>query len=160
MNTVPVPPFILIMGAWLLSKSRDRKGQKNNKGNQKGKFWKNPDITPLSMRVICYTPCNTVLELGSLLPLNPCSFPRPLLCIHYLSILHYNFKPWFCFWNSIYPTLPDPPHSMPIPIYHGRGFHSPILDLLIPLLHSWPYIVPSSYKDEPPMYHRPSLNID
>ena len=97
----------------------------------------------------CYTPCNTIPELRSLLPLDPCSFPRPLLHIHYFPILHSNFKPWFCFWNSIYLTLPDPPHSMPVPVYPDWGFCNPISDLLIPLLHSQPCIVPSCYKNEP-----------
>ena len=60
----------------------------------------------------CYTPCNTVLELRSLLPLAPCSFPRPLLRIHYFFILHSNLKPWFHSWNSICLTLPNPPHSI------------------------------------------------
>ena len=41
----------------------------------------------------CYTLCNTIPELRSLLPLDPCLFPRPLLCIHYFPILHSNFKP-------------------------------------------------------------------
>ena len=56
--------------------------------------------------------------------------------------------------------MPNPPRSMPIPGYPDRGFHNPISDLLIPLLHSRPCIVPHSYKSESPMYCRPSLNID
>ena len=56
---------------------------------------------------------HSVPELQSLLPLDPCSFPRPLLHIRYFSILHSNFDPWFCSWNSICLTLPDPPRSMP-----------------------------------------------
>ena len=63
----------------------------------------------------CYTPCNTIPELRSLFPLDPCSFPRHLLCTHYSSILHSNFDPWFCSRNSVCPTLPNVPFSMPTP---------------------------------------------
>ena len=55
------------------------------------------------------------------------------------------------------PTFPVP---CLFPNYPDRGFHNPILDLLIPLLHSRPCIVPSSYESKPPMYSRPSLNIN
>ena len=53
--------------------------------------------------------------IGTPIPaLDPCSFSRPLLRIHYFSILHFNFDPWFCSWKSICLTLPNLPSSMPI----------------------------------------------
>ena len=55
------------------------------------------------------------------------------------------------------PTLPVP---CPLSIYPDQGFCNPLSDLLIPPLCSQPCIVPSSYKSKPPMYSRPSLNID
>ena len=101
-----------------------------------------------------YTPCNTAPELQSPLPPDPSSFQNPY-CVSLLSS-----KPQFHFWNSVCPTLPNPPRSMPIPSYPDRGFSNPISDLLIPLLRSRPCIVPHSYKSESPMYWRPSSNID
>ena len=82
---------------------------------------------------------------------DPCS---PLTHVHFqdlylisitflFSILTSNLDS--VFQNSICLILPNPPHSMPVPVYPDRGFHNPISDLLIPLLRSWPCIVPSSY---------------
>ena len=56
------------------------------------------------------------------------------------------------------PAQPSPFHTLsrlPWP-----RLCNPVSDLLIPLLCSQPCIVPHSYKSEPPMYCRPSSNID
>ena len=106
------------------------------------------DLTGLNLEGgYCYTLCNTAPELQSPLPPDPRS-------------IHSILKPLCHFWNSICPTLPNSPHPMPIPGYPDQGFHNPVLDLLIPLLHLQPCIVPHSYKNESPMYCRPSLNIN
>ena len=68
--------------------------QSNNGGEYVNKPFKEFCINHgIIMETTCYTPCNTVPELRSLLPLDPCLFPRPLLHIHYFSILYFNFDP-------------------------------------------------------------------
>ena len=51
----------------------------------------------------------------------------------------FNFNPWFRSWNTVYPTLPDPPHSMPI-VREQSSLVGDIESISIPfviLLSSW-----------------------
>ena len=86
------------------------------------------------------TPCsvpsfnsNTILELRSLLPLHPCLFPRPLLCIHYFSILCSNMT-----LDSVLGTpyaRPCPTFPIPCPLSHSVQHHTGTLIPCSPLTH-------------------------
>ena len=104
-------------------------------------------VTNVTLRVTPHRNSNPCL------PLTQVSFQDPY-CI---SILTSNL-------NSIFRTLYTQPRlTLPIPYppaYPNWGFSNPVLDLLIPFLHSRPCIVPHSYRSESPMYCRLSSNID
>ena len=116
-------------------------------------------FTPITM-ADCYTPCNTDWNSNSYSPLTHVHFQDScFISITFLfSILTLTLDSVLGTpYSHPCPTFPIP---CPLPIYPDRGFCNPVLDLLIPLLHSQPCIVPSSYKSEPPMYSRPSSNLD
>ena len=60
-----------------------------------------------------------------------------------------------CMPDPAWPSLFHALSQLPWP-----RLRNSVLDLLIPLLRSRPCIVPCSYKSEPPMYCRPSSNIN
>ena len=102
---------------------------------------------------MCYTPCNTALELWSTLLHDLNLFETPTAYPFYPQTL--------ILFSELH--VPDPAQPSP---FHTLSWlpwprlHNPVSDLLIPLLRSQPCIVPHSYKSESPIYCRPSSNID
>ena len=67
--------------------------------------------TTVLLQIVCNcdTPCNTIPELRSLPPLDPCSFPRPLLCIYYFPIYTsiYHIQRSLTNSSNKFPKIPD-----------------------------------------------------